>query len=219
MVGVENLVGKKIGQRYFGGADEPVILFSVVVHVVTELGQVSRADHSLLTHHKRRVDFGVAVLAHAHIKEKVGQRPVQGRACAFEDVKARAAHLDPTFEVDDAQVLTQIPVRFGQKIELRRLAPAPHLDVVVLVGADRHAGAGHIRHVQLLVVQVGLDLAQLLVQGADFIAEAGHVLFLGLRLGLFALAHQLADGFAAGVTLLAQHLDFFQQLPPLPVEF
>jgi hypothetical protein len=47
----------------------------------------------------------------------------------------------------------------------------------------------------------------------------GHFFFLNLGFGLFALAHQLADGLTAGVAFLAQRLDFLEQLPPLPVEF
>ncbi len=143
---------------------------------------------------------------------------MQQRARAFVHVKTGAAHFYAALKINNAQRLAQIPVRLGRKIKLARLAPAAHFDVVVLVWPNGHAGAGHVRHPQLFVVEVSLNLAERFVQLADFVANFGHALFLGFGLGFFALTHQLADSLAAAVALLAQRLNLFEQVAPLLVQ-
>ena len=53
----QDFIAVQVGQRYFGGGDEPVVFLGIMVEVIGELGQVAGADHALLLDHVRRIYF------------------------------------------------------------------------------------------------------------------------------------------------------------------
>jgi hypothetical protein len=68
----------------------------------------------------------------------------------------------------------------GLKVELAGFPFLAQDHVVALVGADRHALVGQVRHPQQRLVELALDLAQLFVQLADAVAHLAHLSDLGL---------------------------------------
>ena len=58
----------------------------------------------------------------------------------------------------DDEALAEVDVVLGLELEFRLVAPAPNLDVVVLVGAGRHVGSREVRDLHqpgLLAVAYG----------------------------------------------------------------
>ena len=57
---VQHHVVHQVGERHFGGRDQPVAVLGVE-HVLGELRQLADAVDGRVLHQKRRVDLGVAV--------------------------------------------------------------------------------------------------------------------------------------------------------------
>ena len=66
-----------------------------------------------------------------HIEEEIDQRALQLRAQAPVEREAGAGQLGGAFQIEDAERLSQLPVRLGCEVEFRRLAPAPYFLVVI----------------------------------------------------------------------------------------
>ncbi len=118
------------------------------------------------------------MLAGVNVQKEIDERPLQSRADAPVNRKPRAGDLGGALQIQDLQLRAQIPMRLGFEIELARLAPAAHFDVVVRALAHRHG----------LVRDVG---------------DAGHQIAKGFvgGLGLFI---QRRDAFADGAALLLE---------------
>ena len=70
---------------------------------------------------ERRQHFGVAVLARMHVEHEVDQRAFQLARPAPINGEPRAGDLGGAFQIQDAQLRAQIPMRLGFEIELARL--------------------------------------------------------------------------------------------------
>ncbi len=110
------------GQGHFGGRHEVVIFFDVFVEVIGELGQLPGGQQGFGLHHEGGVFFQVA-LADVQVEHPGDQRALQTGARAAEHVKARTGDFDAPFEIDDAQLRTQVPVRFRGEIEFGFRSP------------------------------------------------------------------------------------------------
>ena len=73
-------------------------------------------------------------------------------------------------------MLTKFPMWFGSEIELRRISPAPYLDVVFRTSADRHSFVRHVGNAD------------------QHFAHAGVVFFRGLLQFLNLQAHVFGFG-------------------------
>ncbi|MBA7681064.1 hypothetical protein ES703_89392 [subsurface metagenome] len=78
--GGDNLFAVEVGEGYLGGADEPKVVLVIVVDVIGELGQLSRADHALPLDHKGRVYLLVAVLAGMQVEHEGDEGSLQPSA-------------------------------------------------------------------------------------------------------------------------------------------
>ena len=94
---------------------------------------------------------------------------------AAQHVEARAGHLHAALEVDDAQVLRQLPVRFRHEVERALLPMLGNDDIAALVGRNRHVRQGYVRHVQHEPVEASVDAVDLFIQRADTVAQLAHL--------------------------------------------
>ena len=113
--------------------------------ILRELRELAGAVHGFGVDDVGRKDFGVAVLAGVEVEHEVGESAFETRAQRPVDGEARAGEFGGAFEVEDAELLAEFPVRLGREIELGRSAPAAGFDVVGLTLADGHAVIRKIR--------------------------------------------------------------------------
>ena len=111
-----------------------------------------------------------------------------------EQDEAALGELDGALEVEDPERGPEVPVRLRLEVERRRRSPAPHLDVVVLVGAERNAGVGEVGAGEQQVARVGVDDLALGVERFDAVVDAPHLLLGGLGVFEAARLHECADG-------------------------
>ena len=84
------------------------------------------------------------MLARVQVEHEVHQRAFELRAEIPVDSEAGARDLCSAFEIENAQLLAQFPVRLGSEVELRRRAPAANLHVVFFALADGNAVVGRL---------------------------------------------------------------------------
>ncbi|MND79974.1 hypothetical protein D3C80_717350 [compost metagenome] len=85
------------------------------------------------------------------------------------------------------------------EVEAARSTPTAYFNVVIFIGADRHARVRQVGDTQHNRVQLGLNAVQLDLATGQFI---GHALDIGHQWGdVFATGLGLTDGLGAGVTL------------------
>ena len=157
------------------------------------------------------------MLAGVRVEHEIDERALQFRAHAPVKGKARAGDFGRPLEIQDAQLRTEIPMCFGLEIELRRIAYAPHFQVVMLIFAYRH---GLVRHVG----NSGKEFLELRVDGVPLLIERGnldlHVALLLLEdRGVRAGFPQLADFEGIGVIAGSQLLRFGDGRAPPLVQF
>src|SRR5271155_3404649 len=80
-----------------------------------------------------------------HIEHEVGERPFQPRAFPPVDCKTSSRNLRCAFQVENAELFPDFPMRSRLKIKAAELAPFPDLDVVLLGLAYRYIDQRKIR--------------------------------------------------------------------------
>ena len=185
--------------------------------VVFELGQLAGAVQRGGVHHERRQNFGVAVLAGVQVEHEVGQRPLQLRAQLPVDSKTRARDLGGALQIQNSQRLSQIPVRLGREIELRRLAPAADFLVVRRRAAHGHARVRHVGNPDQQPAQLAVELLRNFFMLLDLLAQALGFFDQPRRILLVLL--ELRDLFRGAVALGLQVLGFGDGFAPARVEF
>ena len=117
------------------------------------------------------------------VEHEADEGALEARACAHVDGEARAAELGGAFEVEDAELLAEFPVRLWGEIEVRLLAPGLDGDVVGFGCADGDFVAGEVgnageREAHLLVESGrGLvELVELVFEGAGLVHHGGGIL-------------------------------------------
>jgi hypothetical protein len=142
------------------------------------------------------------VLLRLHIEHELRKRAVQPRDRAAHERKARARQLRTEVKVQ-AQWCTQIDVILRREVETARAgivrAPAAHLHIAVLVGADRHAVLRQVRHGHQQFGQFSLDHLKPLGRSLQLIGQPRDLSH--HRGGIFALAFKRADLLGQAVAL------------------
>src|SRR6185312_1982426 len=115
---VKHFVAVKVGDRYFGGRNQPQVLFAVgnAKKVGSEFRQLASAIHGLGIHQVRRQHLGVPVFASVQVEHENGQRALQPRSQVPVNREARAGKFGGAFEIEHAQFFAQFPVRLGGEI-------------------------------------------------------------------------------------------------------
>ena len=189
-------------RRLGGGQHEAEALLVQAVHVVLELGELTRGQAAFVGQHVRRQHELVAVL-YVGADEVVEQRPFQ--LCAQTGVQpvAVAAHLNAALVVYKTQRGAQIHVVLALVGQVRLFAERVDHLIVLLAARDHVLGGqvGQSQHELLnLVLQLGLLFVQLLYavgHGLELLqqrrgvltllAQRGYLLVELVALGLDAL--------------------------------
>lgn len=146
---------------------------------------------------QRRLDFGVAPL-HGAIQKERDERSLQACAVASVKRKARARHLCAAFEVDQAVLLGEVPMRLRREVE-RRLGPLFRLHLVVVLRlADGHAGMMQVGNAEQKAFLLALGLADGGFELFDALFQSPGFVDALLGFVVFALPLERAD--------LARHL-------------
>src|SRR5262249_19404047 len=110
-------------------------------------------------------------------------RSLEARAESPQDRKARLREPGAPLEVENSQELAELPVGAGLEREGPGLAPAPHLDVVVRRGADRHRGVRDVREPERQLLERELGRAVLALARPDDLADPPRLLDRLARVG------------------------------------
>ena len=135
-----------------------------MVGLVGELRQVAGADHGVGLHHGRRPDLLECIPVAV---EPVGdQRPQQAGTVAPVHHEHGARHAHGALSVEDAELLTDLPVRpplvGGDRVGL--VADDPHHHVVVLGQAVGSVGRRKVRDVEQQVADLHCQIVGLVAQ-------------------------------------------------------
>ncbi len=132
------------------------------------------------------------------------------------DDEAGASDLRGSLKIEDAELGSEIPVRFGRERERRDGSPAADLDIILGASAS---GNGFVRQVR----DAGHHLTEGFVEFTGFLIERGDPVaqFPDLELavgGVLARLAQLADLLRFGVLLRLELLGFGERGAALGVE-
>ena len=184
-----------VTSRDFGGGNQPEIRVLALEEVLGKLGKLASAIEAGGIHQEGRQHLGVAVFARVHVQEKVDQCPFQFGAQPPVKRKARARDFAGAGEIQNPQLGSQIPMRFGLEIELRRFAGAAHLHVVGFRFADRDGLVGNIRNAGQQLLELLVYGVHLVVERRDSLSDSANFLLPLRGVGAFALELADLDGF------------------------
>ena len=162
---LDDLVAVQVGDRDLGGRDQVEVVAGDDVHLVLLVGNLPRAGGAGRIDDGGRPDLGHAVLAAVDVQEPVDEDALQCRSVADVDREAGAAHLGTAHQVDQAELLGELPVR-PPMVARQRFAPGTN-GGVRLFPAHRHVGVGRVRDPQHGVIELCLDGRELGVDRLD----------------------------------------------------
>ena len=174
LVRAQDLVVVEIRDRNLRRRDQEEVLLRDVEHVLFKFRKLSGSRHRHSVHHERRKDLCVSVLLRMQVEHEVDDRSLQACSQSLVDRESGAGDLGGSLEIEDVQILSDIPVGLLFKIKYTRFAPFPEFHVVAVVEAFLHVLVRGVRHFQQRFLQPCLRLADLSVQFLDLVAELFH---------------------------------------------
>ncbi len=158
------------GQGHLGGADEVQVVPLDPVHLLVVLAEEAGALHRLGLD-QRRGDDGDEPGGHGPADRQLGQRELQQRTGAGQEVEAGAGDLRPALHVDGAERLADLDVVAHREVVGGHLADRPQRHRVVLA-AGRHLVGDDVRDPQVRLAEgrIGgpLGVLRLLHLGGQF---------------------------------------------------
>src|SRR5204862_2643940 len=115
----------KICYRHFRGRREEKLLALEPVHVLLELRQLRRPDHTFAPHQKRGAYFEITMLAGVQVEHELDERPLQPRPRARETDEPAPAQLRRALQIEKLQLGSKRDV-IEWVLQLRFFSPAPH---------------------------------------------------------------------------------------------
>ena len=205
----------QVRQRHLRRRHQEQVVRVGAVGVALELREVPGPRHGVAAHHVRGRHLAVAVLLAVEIHHERRQGPLQGGAGAGQDGEPRSRHLGPPLQIQDPQVLPELPVRPGLEARLRLLAVLGQ-DPEVLLAALGDALVREVGDRQQVGSEPGLHVGQLLVQLVDPGLDATHLL--DEPRGVLALPLPLPDLLGRLVAEGPELLHLPEDPPALPVQ-
>ena len=157
------------------------------------------------------------MLASVQIEHEVRQCPLQLRAQVPVHGEASAGKFRSAFEVKNAQLLSEFPVRLGSEIEFGWSAPAPNFNIVFGSLAHGHTLVGQIGDARQKLAQAGFKVRCDFFPLLDLLAEIlgfGH-----LGGGILAALFELCDLLRGAVAPRLHGLGFGDGVPALSIDF
>ena len=151
---VEHLLGVHAGQRHLGGADEVEVVALDPVDLLVVLAEEAGALHRLGLDQRGRDDRGEAG-GDGAADRQLGERELEQRARAGEEVEAGAGDLGAALHVDRAERLADLDVVAHREVVGGHLADGAHRHRVVLT-AGRHLVGDDVRDLQVRLAQRGV---------------------------------------------------------------
>ena len=207
---VQDLAGMVAAQGDLGGADQAGALALDGVDVgLRAAGIEADALEDLGLGYVRRDEGGEALLLQ-DVQGEADQGKLQEHALVLQVVELRAGHPGGRVEVQDVELLAQLDVVLGLEGELGGLSDPLHLEVVLVLLADRRVGVGHVRDTAALDVEPGFRLGVLGLQGCDAVLEGLAFLYEAPALLVRQLALHGRGVLVAGAALV---LELAEELP------
>jgi len=158
-VALQDLTAVQVDERNLRRPYEIEVVAFEEVGIFPELGQLSRADHDLGLYQIWRRYLRVAVLPDVHIEHEGPQRSGEGRAVSDERLEARARDLGAALEINDAEVLADLPVGSRREREVRPVPPVADLEVVLGVDPEGDTRVRDIGHLKERGLELRIDVA------------------------------------------------------------
>src|ERR1700687_1545823 len=139
-------VAIEVVEFHFAGGGQPEIGVLDFEEVRGKFRKLAGGKQGGTVDEKGRKDFRVAVLARVYVQEKIRQGTLKTRAPTLVHREASSGHFGSRREIQNPGALTNLPVGFRGKIELRRSPPSANLDVFLRAMADRDTRVRKIRN-------------------------------------------------------------------------
>lgn len=189
---LDDLVAEEVGHRHLGGGDQVEVVEVGMVHLALLVGELARAQSAGLIDHEGRLHLGIARLA-GLVEEEGFQRALEAGHLADIDGEARTGDLDAEVEIDEVELLQQIPVTKGAFGKIGLHAAFLHHHVATGIAALGHLVGGYVGDGEQHLVHVGLGLLHDFLQGLVGSLELGHLLLHLVGLVTLARLHQPAN--------------------------
>ena len=210
---VDDLAAEQIRDGHFSGRDEKEIILGTV-GIVLKLRQLPGAGHRLARDEERHGRLFVPMLARVQIEHERHQRAHQPRPAALEHDEARARNFRARPEVEDPELLTDLPMR-THALRGSGLAPRAH-DAVVLFAAIGNIAQRHVGDLHEDLVQLTLYSRELELERRDIVSKRA-----GLRdqlIGVFLCPLAPRDFLGSGVARRLSLVGALDQRAPIAIE-
>jgi len=141
---------------------------------------------------------------------------LEARSRPLERDETGAGDAAPRLEIEDAERLSDLPVRDGRRRQRRGLAPLAHQDVLVLVPADGHRLVRDVRDREEDLIELPADAPDLLVELLDPSGHLAHPLDLGGGVGPLLLEPR--DPLAIDVPLVLERFRLDEERAQVLIE-
>ena len=193
LIAGQNIITMIVGYRNLCGRNQVHIAVFQLVHILGKFRQLAGALHACTVNDERREEFGITMLSGVYIQEEVDNGTLQTGAHATIEYITCTADLNATFEIQNAQVFTDIPVSLRFKIKFGRFAPGADNRIAAIIFAYGNIFSRNVRNSQQNAFDFFFNLFQFLVICSNFIAESTNCshLLSSILTGFFQLADLL----------------------------
>ena len=146
LVAGQNVVTMIVGYRNLRSRNQVHVAVFQLVHILGKFRQLAGALHACTVNDERREEFGITMLSGVYIQEEVDNGTLQTGAHATVEYITCTANLNATFEIQNAQVFTDIPVSLRFKIKFGRFAPGADNRVAGVILAYRNIFGRNVRN-------------------------------------------------------------------------
>ena len=211
----QHLGAREIGQRHFGGRDQPAAIGGAE-QVLAEFRQLPGAVHGRVIDQEGHRRLGVAVLIGMQRDHPMTKRTFEPRERALQHREARAGELGGGREVHEPQRLAQLEMLLGGEGQRGRGAMDVQHHIGRFVGPVRHIGVQPVR--QRRKQRVARGFVQVGGRGGGGVHRRLHLGLQPLRPRRIAGLHGSADLAGQLVAGGLRRLDDARRLDPQVIE-
>ena len=158
-------------QRNFARPHEVEVIVCGLVDLLLVRRKEARSFHRLPAHQDGR-DHRREPIREQEVEHVAAQRQPQQRPGALQIREARSRGARAPLDVDDAERFADVEVILRLEVELRQLADAIQLDVVLVARSRRHALVWDVRYLEQHVAELRRRCGLLCFERGDLIGQA-----------------------------------------------